>query len=284
VFIVPAPGFYSFWIRSLGAGIFIFFTLGFQVFADNGNYPAGARSAGVSNASVTLTDAWCTFNNQAGLGFLSSPTAGFYFENRFLVKELSMQAGTFAMPFKPGALALSYRYFGYSKYYESKFGLAYGHKFTKRFAAGVQMNYLQTHLSDGYGNYNAVAAEIGILAQPVDHFYIGAHVFNPTMTNHQSLPEARIPTVFRFGVSYRFEGKGMLLFETEKDMEMKPAFKGGIEIQAIDNLFFRGGFSTVYERYSFGIGYKYRKLVSDLAFSHHDVLGFTPHVSVGYEF
>jgi hypothetical protein len=76
----------------------------------------------------------------------------------------------------------------------------------------------------------------------------------------------------------------MLLFETEKDMEMKPAFKGGIEIQAIDNLFFRGGFSTVYERYSFGIGYKYRKLVSDLAFSHHDVLGFTPHVSVGYEF
>lgn len=282
--LIPSPGFYSLRIKPFGAGFFIFIILNISVFADNGNYPAGARSAALSNASVSLNDGWCTFNNQGGLGFLNSPEVGFYFENRFLVKELSMQAGMFAMPFKPGTLAISYRYFGYSRYYESKFGLAYGRKFTKRFAAGVQVNYLQTHIAEGYGNYNALAAEIGLLAQPADHFYIGAHVFNPTMTKHNGFPEERIPTVFRLGISYSFEGKATILFETEKDMVLKPAYKGGIEVQAVDNLFLRGGFSSAYEQYSFGLGYKYRKIVADLAFSRHYVLGFTPHVSIGYEF
>jgi len=31
------------------------------------NYPVGARSAGVANASVTYADLWSAFNNQAGL-------------------------------------------------------------------------------------------------------------------------------------------------------------------------------------------------------------------------
>ena len=282
--LISGPDYQSLRIRFFWTGCFIFIFLSISVLADSGNFPAGARSAALSNASVTLTDGWCTFNNQGGLGFLNSPTVGFYFENRYFVKELSMQAGTFAMPFKPGTLAISYRYFGYSRYYESKFGLAYGRKFTKRFAAGVQVNYLQTHIAEGYGNYNAVAAEIGLLAQPVDHFYIGVHVFNPTMTKHDALPEERIPTVFRLGLSYSFEGKATILFETEKDIVLKPVFKGGIEIQAVENLFLRGGFSSVYEQYSFGLGYKYRKIVVDLAFSRHYVLGFTPHVSVGYEF
>ncbi len=252
--------------------------------ASNGNYPAGARSAALSNASVTLADGWCTFNNQAGLGFLKSPVFGFHFENRFLVKELSAQAGTFAMPFKPGALAISYRFFGYSKYYESKFGLAYGMKFTNRFAAGVQINYLQTHIAEGYGNSNALAAEFGLLAQPIDNFYVGAHIFNPTMTRHNGLPEEIIPTVFRLGFSYVFDGKATILFETEKDLVLKPAYKGGIEVKAVGNLFLRGGFSTGYEQYSFGLGYKYKKVIVNMAFSRHYVLGFTPYASIEFEF
>ncbi len=282
--LISGPDYQSLRIRYFWTGIIIFIFISVSSFADNGNSLAGARSAALSNASVTLTDGWGTFNNQGGLGFLNSPTVGFYFENRFHVKEFSTQAGMLAMPFKPGTLAVSYRFFGFSRYYESKFGLAYGRKFTKRFSAGVQVNYLQTHIAEGYGNNNAVAAEIGLLAQPIDHFYIGAHVFNPTMTKHHALPEERIPTVFRLGLSYSFEGKATILFETEKDIILKPAFKGGIEIQAVDNLFLRGGYSSVYEQYSFGLGYKYSKIVVDLAFSRHYVLGFTPSVSVGYEF
>jgi hypothetical protein len=255
-----------------------------NIWADNGNYPAGARSAALSNASVTLHDAWGTFNNQACLAYISKPTVGFYFENRFLVKEFSMQAGTFALPFKPGTIAACYRYFGYSKYYEAKFGLAYSRKFTEHFAVGVQIDYLQTHMAEGYGNYNAVSAEVGLLARPLKNLSIGFHLYNPTRTRNDDLFGQSVPTVARLGFSYSFEEKAMLLLETEKDLHQKPIYKGGLEVKAIDKLYLRGGFSSGYEQYSFGLGYKFRKLLVDMAFTRHYYLGFTPHVSLSYEF
>lgn len=281
---IPAPGFYSFWIKPFGAGIFFWFLLSKPLLADIGDYPAGARSAALANAAVSVSDGWCTFHNQAGLGFLSSSMAGLYFENRFLVKEMSMQAGTMSLHVKSGGLGISYRFFGYSKYNESKFGLAYGHKFTKRFAAGVQLNYLQTHISEGYANYHTLAAEVGVMSQPVDHLYIGAHVFNPTMVKNSAIPQEKVPTIFRIGLCYQLDEKALFLFETEKDMALKPAYKAGIEVQAVDHFSLRGGFSTLYEKYSFGLGYHFHHLIADMAFSRHEILGFTPHISLSYEF
>jgi len=252
--------------------------------AGNGNFPAGARSAALSNASVTIYDVWGTFNNQAGLAFLKSPEAGFHFGNKFLVKELSMQAGTLAIPFKPGTLGFCYRYFGYSRYYEAKFGLAYSRKFSDYLAIGVQIDYLQTHIAGGYGNYNAVTAEAGIIAEPVRNLNIGFHLYNPSRVKRGVAYEEQIPTTMRFGASYRFEDKATLLFETEKDIDLEPVYKGGLEVKSFDNLFFRGGFSSGYEQYSFGLGYKRHKLVVDLAFSRHYYLGFSPHLSLGYQF
>jgi hypothetical protein len=270
-------------LRTPGAGLFVWLCIYFPTSANN-NFPAGARSAGVSNASVTLTDGWCTFSNQAGLGYLNSTFAGLYFENRFLVKEFSMQAVTLAIPLKPGTIAASYRFFGYSKYYESKAGLAFGRKFSKYFSAGVQIDYLQTHIAEGYGNYNTVVAEIGLLAKPSKNFFIGFHLFNPNRIKHKALPEETVPTIARFGLGYSFDHKALLVFETEKDLEQKPVYKGGIEIEMLRRLNLRAGYATGYEQFSFGIGYKFKRLVADIAFSHHYILGFTPHVSLAYEF
>ena len=277
----------GFWLKVFtlpGANLILSLCISYPVIAGDNNFPAGARSSGISNTSVTLTDGWCTFNNQAGLAFLNSVFAGLYFENRFLIKELSMQAGTLAIPFKPGTIAVSYRFFGYSKYYESKFGLGFGRKFSKFFAAGVQVDYLQTHIAEGYGNYNTVVAEIGMLAKPSKNFSIGFHLFNPNRVKHKTLPEETVPTVVRFGLGYSFDDKAQLLFETEKDLDQKPVYKGGIEIAMLHQLFFRGGYATGYEQMSFGLGYKLKKLTADLAFTRHYMLGFTSQISLGYEF
>jgi len=261
----------------------LFFMLSF-VRAGNDNYPAGARLSALSNASVALCDGWSIFNNQAGLAFLNRPTASFHFENRFLVKEFSMQAGMLAIPFKPGTIGLSYRYFGYSKFYEAKFGLAYSRKFTEHFSVGVQVDYLQTHIAEGYGNFNAVTAEIGLLAEPLKNLSIGFHLYNPTRVKKNAPFEENLPTVARLGCSYRFEDKATLLLETEKDINQEPVYKGGLEVKTLDKLYLRGGFSSGYEQYSFGLGYKFRKIIIDMAFTRHYYLGFTPHVSLSYEF
>jgi hypothetical protein len=255
-----------------------------QALLAGSNDPIGARSAGIGHASVTLTDEWSSFNNQAGLGFLSKPTIGAYFENRFQVKEFSMKAGTFAYPLAPATLAISYRHFGYSKYHESKLGLAVGKKFTNHFAIGVQIDYLQTYFAEGYGTYNAVAAEAGILAKPLKNLSLGFHVYNFTGNNNNSLPEESIPTNIRLGISYEIKEKVLLLLETEKELNSDIMVKAGLELKPIDPLFFRIGFATLIEQYSIGIGYKLKKISADLAFSHNTMLGFSPKAGISFEF
>jgi len=50
--------------------------------AGNEDYPIGARSAAMGNASVSLSDMWSAHHNQAGLGFVRNISAGVSYENR----------------------------------------------------------------------------------------------------------------------------------------------------------------------------------------------------------
>jgi hypothetical protein len=70
--------------------------------ASNDNYPFGGSAAGMANAAVTLYDFWSTSHNQAGLSRIENPAVGVYFENRFLVDELSLGAGAFVVPTSSG--------------------------------------------------------------------------------------------------------------------------------------------------------------------------------------
>src|SRR3954470_24173291 len=73
-----------------------------------GSYPIGARSAALSDASVTYSDIWCSFNNQAGLAKLKGCTAGVDYVNRFLLPEFSTRSFAVALPTKnSGVFALS---------------------------------------------------------------------------------------------------------------------------------------------------------------------------------
>jgi hypothetical protein len=255
-----------------------------HVYSQERNGPAGGRSAGISNASVTLKDEWSSFNNQAGLAFIEKPIVGLYFENKYQVKEFSMQAGTFALPLKPATLSLSYRFFGYTKYNDTKIGLGIGRKFTDHFSAGIQINYMQNFFAEGYGTYNALTAEIGLLAEPLQNLNIGFHVFNPTLAKNDASENEVLPTIIRCGISYTIESKASLYLEAEKQLEIKPLFRAGLEITPIENLYFRLGFSTLIEQYSVGIGYKLKKIKADIAFSNNAVLGFSPKASLAYEF
>jgi len=139
-------------------------------------------------------------------------------------------------------------------------------------------------IAEGYGNYNTVVGEIGLLAKPTKNFSIGFHLFNPNRVKNRTLPEETTPTIVRFGLGYSFDGKALVLFETEKDLDQKPVYKGGIEIMALHQLYFRSGYATGYEQLSFGLGYRLKRLITDIAFSKHYLLGFTPHISLSYEF
>jgi hypothetical protein len=235
----------------------------------------------MAHASVTHTDIWSSANNQAGLAWLENFAAAMYYENRLNVKSLSVQAGSLAMPVKATIIGLNYRYFGYAKYNETKIGLAIARKLGEKFALGVQMDYFHTHFSYDYGNFNMLSAEIGLLCKPMDNLTIGAHIFNISRSRQKANPTEYIPTIMRLGLEYSIHEKAIISIETEKDTRMKAIFKAGLEVIPIKSLFLRCGISSgpMYQ-YAFGIGYKWKLLSLDMAFTHHQVLGYSPHVSI----
>jgi hypothetical protein len=252
--------------------------------AGNENFPIGARSSAMGNASVSLSDVWSAHHNQAGLGFVRNVSAGVYYENRFLLKELSVRGLALALPIKAGTFGLCVTNFGYSKYSESKYSLSFAKAFGDKLSAGISIDYLNTNIAEGYGSKGVAAAEFGILAKPMKHLNIAAHVFNPTRAKAAEYNDERLPTVFRIGTDYSFSEKVIIAIETQKDISKKAEFKAGIEYKAVKEFYLRIGVSTNPVLSSFGFGLNLKNLQLDLSASYHQTLGISPQLGLSYTF
>ena len=255
-------------------------------FASNDNYPAGAPAAAMGGVSVMLPDFWSTWHNQAGLGFFHHFSVGIHHENRFLVPEFALSSIGITLPTSTGTFGLSWSHFGYPRYHENKIGLALGKSFHERFAAGLQIDYLNTYIDDEMGSAGTVAIEAGIMAEPVDKLMIGFHVFNPTASMHRKLNNQRIPVIMRLGLGYHFDDRLFLGMETEKDLDVgKPFYRAGVEYRVFEYIYVRTGLSVQeYVQHSFGLGFNLQNFHADLAFSFQQILGYTPYLSLRYVF
>ena len=250
----------------------------------NENYPLGSRAAAMGNASVAISDIWSVHHNQAGLASLSAFQIGIHHENRFRVPEFGLQALALALPVRYGTIGLSYTYFGFSRYNESKVGLAFGRKFGERISAGVQVNYLYTYIAEDYGDFGNLTVEGGVIAEPVDGLFIAAHLYNPTRSVMTTYYDEPVPTILRFGLA-GFLGNNILAgVEAEKELDHKPVFKAGIEIGLPGSLYLRTGIASDPVQSSFGLGWVIGRLAADIAFTNNQRLGLTPHFSVSYSF
>jgi hypothetical protein len=250
--------------------------------ATNDNNPIGGRSAGMGYTGVTLADPWSVQNNQAGLGYLKNISAGIYYENRFLVNELSSKSAAFILPTQSGVFGVDMNYFGYDKYNETKVGLAYGKAFGEKISAGIKFDYLNTHIADNYGDKRNVTFEIGVLSKLSKSLSIGAHVFNPIRVKVAEYNDERIATIIKLGLMYNFSDKVIVIAETEKNINYKPVFKAGIEYHIIKEIYLRTGISTNPTLNTFGIGIELKKIKIDFASSINQVFGYSPQISIVY--
>jgi hypothetical protein len=262
--------------------VIVFFTP-VSLFASE-NYPLGSRAAAMGNAAVAISDLWSVHHNQAGLASLDKFQAGVHHENKFMVPEFALQALALALPARPGTIGLSYTYFGFSKYNESKLGLAFGRSFGERISAGVQINYLHTYIAEDYGNTGNVTVEGGFIAEPVPGLFIAAHIYNPSRSTIRTYYDQPLPVILRFGMAGFLGERLLAAVEAEKDNEHNAVLKAGIEMGFHGPLYLRAGIISEPFRGSFGIGYVLGALVADLAFTNHQALGFTPHFTLSYRF
>lgn len=250
--------------------------------AQTGNDLIGARSSAMGGYNVTLSDIWSTNNNQAGLGFIEDLSGGIYYENRFLLKETSYKAGAFVLPVKSGALGLSVTSFGFELYNETKAGLSYGMRFSDKFSAGVQINYLNTKLTQEYGSKTSFTGAVGLIAKLSGQLSLGVHIYNPTRAKLAEYNNERLPTIMKLGLDYRFSDKVMLAVSTEKDVDFDAVVNAGLEYHITQILYLRGGISTNPTQYAFGFGMELKDFKIDLSSSFHQTLGITPGMSIIY--
>ncbi len=242
----------------------------------------GARSVGVSNASVSYADNWSQFSNQAGIADVKETTISAGFQNAYFIKELSTNVIALALPTKSGTFGINYTYFGYTKFNQNKFGLAFGKKLGKRISAGIQINYLYTHIEGQYGSQGLASGEIGIRTEPIDDFFLAAHISNFWRAEYVGVDDIYLPMRFKFGASYLLYKTALISAEVEKDLDLPVIFKSGLEYNMLNKFYLRFGIATNPMLFSFGFGYRMNPFNVDISFSKHPILGYSPAIGLEY--
>jgi hypothetical protein len=251
----------------------------------NADFPEeqpGANAAALAYSLVASTNGWSLFYNQAGLGNQINPWVGVHHENRFLAPELSFTAIGASLPVGVGAIGVSVKQLGFSQFHQTKFGLAYGMKLAPTFSAGVQLNGHYVFIAGEYGSAFVLSAEGGLIYSPSERLNIGFHIVNPTRT--KLYEDQRIPTIVNLGVAYDISDMVMVTAGVQKNLDEEISFKTGLEFMPIKNLYFRTGMATKPSLLTFGMGYELSSIMIDLAFTRHELLGYTPHFSLSYNF
>lgn len=245
------------------------------------NYPSGARALGLSNAAVSLSDGWSSFNNQAGLAFLNSITAGVFYQSRFMVDELAFASGFVVVPVKNISFGFNFFQFGKGTFKENKLGISLAKKLSAKVAAGVQLDYLSQMMPENKRAKGFATFEAGIIAQPFNQIVVGAHVFNPVLGGiNTAFGKIQTPAIFRVGGHYQFDENSFLIIEAQKSTAIPLVIKSGIEFCLAKNVTLRFGVSGKPIKYTAGFGFKTRKITTDIGFSYHGNLGVTPSVSI----
>lgn len=242
----------------------------------------GARAAALGGATVTLEDAWAGFHNQAGLVNLKAFSAGAFFQNRFLIKELGDRGMFAAMPINNGTFAFTYQSFGYSSFNQSRAGLAYALKLNDKFSFGVQMNYHSLRIAEGYGTSRNFSAEGGFIYKMNDHLVIAGHLENVNRAKLTAFNDERMSSVLRLGAHYSFSDKVKLIAQAQQVTQQKINVVGALEYDIVKSVSVRAATGANPTSTSFGFGWKNEFLRADIAAGYHSNLGFTPQISLTY--
>ncbi|MFD1871914.1 hypothetical protein [Hymenobacter bucti] len=279
--------------------LFGLLVLGAAPIRAQGNGPAGhgARATALGNASATLSnEVWAGANNAAGLGTLTRPTAGAYFENRYLITSLNVAAVALALPLgivepaaagQParaewGVVGFEAQRFGGALYSEVRVGAAYGYRLGV-VNIGGRLDMLQVSFRD-LGSRRALVGSLGGQAEVVPgHLTFGVYLYNLNQAKLADYQDERVPTVLRAGLAYRAGKQVLVLVESEKDIEHDVGFKAGLEYLPASAVALRAGYASLSQQTTGGVGVKTGNFQFDYAAGWHSVLGLSQFLSINWQ-
>lgn len=245
----------------------------------------GARYAGMGGCSTALADSWSACSNQAGLALVEHPAIGLAYENRFGLGEVSSKSLLAIWPTKFGVLGATTNYFGYRLYNELKAGLLYARSFGPYLQIGVQLDYLQTSIAEGYGSSSRLTFELGIQSRVSETITLGAWVYNPIKVKLSGAHNESIASIFKLGLGWNISSRFLATVESEKNTNTPAlSIRAGAEYNIKERFYIRLGMSNNRDLFSMGFGFNYKAMQIDIAASSHESLGFSTELSLIFQF
>ncbi len=251
-------------------------------------YPgAGARAVGLGYAYTGIRGDWGTvFFNPAGIGGLTGPSAGVYFEQRFMLRELTYGSAGAIYPWDEGnqALGLEIRTFGFDAFRQNQIGLAYSITLLDKISLGAKAKYANLNILD-HGTAGVFLIDAGVHLQFSEELSAGfwGQNLNRAEISTTLGGVEQTPTVVSAGLTYRPTDEFLLTAEVLKEETNPLTFRGGLEYRIGSLIYTRLGVGSQPLLLTGGLGVHWEGLQLDFAYSYTEQFS-SPHLSLSYQF
>lgn len=241
------------------------------------------RSAGTGGNGVTNS----ILTNPACLSLSTSQSIHINYFNKYQLKELSSVSALYANPESLLPFAAHISSFGYSRYRESLFRLAFSKVLASNWIAGVSVQYslLQTELFEEEAK--KVSTDVGILFIPDENLLIGLSITD--------FPSVRLDDKnihiedfnyysIQTGCQWNFINSMLIAVSVSYGNHSDIRLNAGMEYTAYEVFFVRAGIQSKPVIPAFGAGVKIASFCIDVAVNYHNLLGACPGVGLSYSF
>ena len=263
---------------------FLFFIISPLVLKSQIIFNHGAVSTSMAGLNATTANVWSVNNNIGQLANLEYTTISGSVFQPFLISDFNTSNLAVGILSKNGSFGVSYSNYGNEFLQFHSAGFGYSMSLNEKFSGGIKINYHYINAGNTYFHKSAVSADFGISAQLNKELQIGVQVINPTLSKLDNFDDERIPTVMQIAIGYNLSKEVSAHFAVNKDIIYSPSFLAAIEYKPNNAIVFRGGVGTNPSLATFGIGTSFKKIDIDIAAQYHQILGFSPDISLTYSF
>jgi hypothetical protein len=259
------------------------------------------RAAGLGGCHTALSsDATALFYNPASLvGIEGRDLRGTFFEP-FDLGFARVNAVAVAMPWKDwGTFGVGYTdyrvdYDGTVLSVERTFTLGHAFSLMQDISSSLAFGYDINLYNLDYGPPSVsgvdlgsqwtAGLDVGLVARLRERTTAGLYATNVNNPTVGKPNEDDLPQRVAGGIAYRPYDGVVTAAEVEKELGKDTQFRGGMEFKVADPLSLRFGAQTKPNLFDVGVGFEWRQVHVDLAYTYHPVLNGTLRYGLGLEF
>lgn len=245
----------------------------------------GARETALSQAVVALSGSFAVFHNQAFLTENGSMSLSVSYRQPYFIRGYSESALSLVYPTKTAVFAMGITQSAIASYKETNIGISIAKVLGRKLSAGMLFNYFYLNFPEVNRQKGSFQVDGGIRYHLSERLSLGFHLRNIVCSKVETFQyNFSFPLLIRFGTSYCLSERLLLAGETVFEKDSGIGVRSGTEYLLRNNFRVRGGISTNPFQHSVGFGYSWNSFQLDFALVHHEILGYTPLLSLNFNF